>query len=148
MENNQNLLTTDLHVDETAIGLLKETAKWAKFLAILGFIGSGFIVLMALFAGTIYDNIAGSVIPSGSIFFISLLYLVAGAINFFMSLFLYRFATKMKLGIDNSDQNNFNLALQNQKQLYKTMGIIAIVCLSFLALVIIVAFFTAILAAR
>ncbi|MEI9954765.1 MAG: hypothetical protein WDM90_00275 [Ferruginibacter sp.] len=52
METNENLLTTELHIDSTGHSYLYETAKWATFLAIIGFIGSGILVLVAIYMGT------------------------------------------------------------------------------------------------
>jgi hypothetical protein len=38
----------NLYLNQEARGFLKETAKWAYFLSILGFVGIGFMVVLAL----------------------------------------------------------------------------------------------------
>ena len=53
MEANESLLNNELHIDATAQSYLSETAKWGNFLSIVGFILSGLIAIIALFAGTI-----------------------------------------------------------------------------------------------
>src|SRR5436190_20909621 len=119
MENNQNLLTAELQVDSIAHSYLKETARWANFLAILGFIICAFIVLVALFAGALLSNLGGaglgsaqSVLGTG---LISGIYIIIAVIYFILSLLLFRFASKMKTALQVNDQENFNLALHNLK---------------------------------
>ena len=41
----------DLHIDPQSQGYLSETAKWAKFLSILGFIMLGLFVILMLVGG-------------------------------------------------------------------------------------------------
>ena len=52
MESNQNLF--DLHLDQQSFAYFEETAKWAKFIAIIGFVFCALMVVFALFAGTIF----------------------------------------------------------------------------------------------
>jgi hypothetical protein len=153
METNQNLLNADLQIDATAHAHLYETAKWATFLSILGFIGSGIIAIAAVFAGTILGSL-GSNSPYGSgaaimgAGFITAIYLVVAAIYFFMSLFLFRFAAKMKIALNTTDQESLNNSFLNLKNLYKMMGILTIVYLSLLVLALIFGIGAAIFMAR
>ena len=145
METNQNLLTADIIVDSTAAAHLRETARWAKLLAVVGIVLSILIALLGLFAGTMLatmtrkfsGNSSGSlgVLGSGMI---SVMYLFIAAVYFFLSLFLFRFAVKMKEALLTSEQEQFNASLMNLKLVYRIMGIIMIIYLSFFALAIIV----------
>ena len=142
MEQNQNLLSAELQVDATAAGHLKEVAMWAKLLAVVGLVLSVLIGIIAIFAGTMLGNMSRSfgndssaaAISTG---FITVLYLLIGAVYFFLSLFLFRFATKMKLALLTTDQENFNTSLLNLKLVYRIMGIIMIIYLAILALALI-----------
>ncbi|MEO7308309.1 MAG: DUF5362 family protein [Ferruginibacter sp.] len=142
MESNQNLLSTELQIDSIAHAHLSETAKWANFLSIVGFVLSGILVIVALFMGTIlgklmnnsYGSSGASFVGAG---FITIIYLIIAALYFFMSLFLYRFASKMKVALYAGDQENLNNSFLNLKNLYKLMGILTIVYLSFMALALI-----------
>ena len=135
MESNQNLLNSDLQIDSIAHTHLSDTAKWANFLSIVGFIISGIIAVVALFAGTILGSLSnsfgGSIIGAG---FIMVVYLILAAVYFFMSLFLYRFASKMKVALYTNDQDSLNNSFLNLKNLYRLIGIITIIYLSFIAL--------------
>jgi len=142
MEPTHNLLSSELQVDPIASVHLKETAMWAKFLAVVGMVLSILIGLVAVFAGSIMANLSrgfggnasGGAIATG---LIMIIYLFIAAIYFFLSLFLFRFAAKMKLALQTSDQENFNNSLLNLKLVYRIMGIIMIIYLAFLALALI-----------
>jgi hypothetical protein len=134
--DNQNLLTAELQVDSIAFTHLKETARWARFLSIVGFVFSAIIVLMALFAGSIFSATM-SKFEGGSMIgttFVMVFYLIAAVVYFFLSLYLFRFATKMKLALESTDQENFGESLMNLKMVYRMLGIITIIYLSLLAL--------------
>ncbi len=135
MESNQNLLSTELQIDTTGHAYLAETAKWSIFLSIVGFILSGLVAIAAVFAGTFLGSMGrsfgGSIVGAG---FVTFIYVLIAALYFFMSLYLYRFATKMKAALYSSDQDSLNNSFSNLKSLYKLMGIMTIVYLGFLAL--------------
>ncbi len=139
MENEQNLLNTDLHVDYLGATHLRETAKWAKFLAIVGFVICGILIIVAVFAGTLLSTMSGGLgSPASQSFlgagFLSAIYIVIAVIYFVLSLFLYRFASKMQVALLSTDQENFNVALYNLKLVYRITGIIVVVYLAIVAL--------------
>jgi hypothetical protein len=148
MENNQDLLQNDLVIDSSAHTYLKETAKWAKFLGILGFIASGIIVIASFFIGSIFakfNNMATPDAPNpmGAMMgafggTITVIYLLLGVLVFFISLFLFRFGAKMKIALQNPDQDVLNLSLKNLKNYFRTHGIIAVIYLSIVALALII----------
>lgn len=125
----------ETRLNNIAKGFLKETAKWANFLAIIGFIGIGLLVLLALFAGAIFSNLPGgnvaSSIGGGLITFI---YLLMALLYFFPVMYLYKFATKMKLGLARNNEDELTEAFLNLKSHYKFIGILTIIMLSLYAL--------------
>jgi hypothetical protein len=135
METNEIL---DQHYDhsqilltDTAIGFLKESAKWANFLAILGFIGVGFMVLAGLGMGAFLSMDAGM----GDVSFISpvliaVIYLVMGILYFFPVLYLYRFGRNTQEAIQRNDTASMTTALQNLKSMFRFSGIMAIVLIA------------------
>lgn len=141
MDNSQNLLSGELQVDTVAYTHLKETARWARFLGIMGFVISVLIALMAIFAGSIFSSTMsqfGSSTAALGTTFITVLYIIIAVVYFFLSLYLYRFAVKMKIALESSDQENFGDSLMNLKMVYRILGIFTIIYLSFLALALIV----------
>jgi len=143
MEKNENLIAAELQIDSVAYSYLSEASKWGKFLAILGFIFTGIFVIVALFAGTLISRATAyggsSAVLGGSV--LTIIYLIVATINLFISLFLYRFSIKMKAALYSNDQGLLNNSFLNLKNLYKMMGIIAIIYLSLMAILFLFALF-------
>ncbi len=139
MEIENNLLENELLIDSMSQVHLKETAMWAKFLAIAGFIISILIAIGAVFAGTMFNKLTAGM-PGGSKGgmmtggVIMVMYLLIAAVAFFMSLFLFRFGVKMKVALITNDQESLNLSFQNLKVYYRFAGIITIIYLVILLL--------------
>lgn len=149
MEQNQNTSLFDIQIDQSAKVHLTEAAKWAKFLAVFGFICCGFIVLVGIFFGTFIsmfsswygENNPYSQLPVSSPGFgagMAVLYILIALIYFFPCLFLFRFATKMKAAITANDQQVLNVSFQNLKAAIRFVGILTIIMLAFWLLAIIV----------
>lgn len=133
---DQNLF--ELQVDQTGISYLGETARWAKFLSIVGFILCGLMLIFALFIGTILttisrignsDSFNGSIGGSGAFF--SAYLIVIALLYFFPCLYLFNFSMKMQHALRNNDQTNLNAAFGNLKSCFKFVGILTIIVLSF-----------------
>ena len=135
MEENLTENTSELKLNNYAIGFLKETAKWVNFLAIMGFIGIGLIVIIAIFAGAIFSALPDSnpyAEISGGI--ITVIYLLIAVLYFFPVLYMYRFADKMKTALRRNDEDALTDAFMHLKSHYKFIGILTIVMLAFYAL--------------
>jgi uncharacterized membrane protein len=121
-----------LSLTSTAMNFLKETAKWAKFLSILGFIGLGFMVLAALFLMTMGTNLSqvtgGGMLVSSS--FIGLFYIVIVLLYFFPLMYLYKFSNTVTDAILNKDKQRLEESLGFLKSHYKFIGIFAIVMIA------------------
>ncbi len=134
METNQPLdrdLHSDLHLSGRNRDDLDQTASWAKFLAIVGFVFVGFMVLAALGMGAFVNLMPPEMddIPGGMgliIFF----YLLLAAVYFVPMLFLYRFASNMKDALRVNDQGYLDTAIANIKAHYRFLGILMIAILA------------------
>ena len=144
MDTEQHLLENELMIDTITHSHLKETAMWAKFLAIAGFVMSIFIAIAAVFAGTMFNKLSAG-LPGGGAGGINMMaggmimivYLIVAAVAFFMSLFLFKFGNKMQTALKVHDQENFNLSFQNLKVYYRFAGIITIIYLAIVLLALI-----------
>ena len=148
MDNNHDLLQNDLVIDSTAHGYLKETGKWAAFLGILGFISSGIVIIISFFIGALLDKafsaMAATSVNGAAIFgalggVLAGVYFFIGVLVFFLSLFLFRFGSKMKKALISQDQEALNFSLKNLKNYYRVIGILTIIYLSVIALILIIA---------
>ena len=132
VENGENLI-----IDWRSKEFLKETAKWTKFLAILGFVGIGLMVLgslVMLFAPS--SLMSNGDFPFGGKIFMMLLYLAFAVLYYFPISYLYQFLENTKKAIENNDNNAIRDAFEFLKSHYKFMGILTIILLSFYAIII------------
>jgi hypothetical protein len=121
---------------------LHETAKWASFLSIVGFIMCGLFLLMAFFIGTIF-SLLGNIspvynqMPAGVGTFLTVIFILFDVLYFFFPFYLYHFARKAKRGIALSDGEELTEALSKLKSFFKLVGIVTIVMLCIYAIEII-----------
>ena len=122
---------TDLSLSPRAISFLTETRKWVNFLAILGFIAIG---LMVLSGQTGMSAIGGSA-------FFGVIYIIVALIYFFPVMYLYKFGTNLKTALAIRDGRALERSFENLKSHYKFIGIIAIIGSAFYAFWILIMVF-------
>lgn len=141
---DENQILDDQHgyqlfITKEAKASLKTAATWSNFLAILGFIGVGIMVLVALFAGSflsMMSNMRQDAAFPFPVWIFTVIYLIIAAVYFFPVLFLYRFANKTKAALASNDSEKLAESFLNLGKHYKFLGIMFI---AFLALYILVA---------
>jgi hypothetical protein len=125
-ENFENQLTT------AAVGFLQESAKWSKFMAIIGFIGIGLMVLVSLFMAIGFSAMSASTMPElpfpMSVF--SILYVLFAAIYFFPVYYLYQYATKTSAALHSKNKQLLADGLENLKSHHKFLGIFTLIIVS------------------
>ena len=131
MENQISQETSGIKLNQFAIDYLKESAKWSMFLAIMGFIGIGFMVVAALVMGTFMS----SLMPYGG--FLSGIYILMAVLYFFPIYYLYKYATNIKTSLSENDEEGLATALGYLKSHHKFLGISIIVIISLYILLII-----------
>lgn len=146
MDNNfeQPLSRRELQLTEVIKSNLVEAAKWAKFIAIIGFIGTGFMVIVGLFFGTIMgmvnrlEGTETAALPSFVGAVVAVVYILLALLYFFPLKYLYDFSSKVKRAIEITDQDLFSEAILKLKSHYKYIGILMIVmiCLYILGIII------------
>lgn len=150
-EQNQETSLFGFGIDQSSRAHLSEAAKWAKFLAIVGFVMCGLIVVIAIFAGsflammsnTYNDGYGSSAKLTGGVGTVVTIFYIGIAILFFLPyLFLFRFATRMKTALNTNDQLTLNTSFQNLKIMFRYVGILTIVMLSFYALALLMIIIT------
>ncbi|CAM3681240.1 DUF5362 domain-containing protein [Mucilaginibacter galii] len=131
-----------LVLSEEALYYLQTAAKWAKFLAILGFIGCVIMVLVGLFAGSIFSKMGTvsaypSVMSQSAGAFMSVFYIAFALLYFFPSLYLYQFAKFAQNALLFSSSQDITLAMGKLKSFFKFVGILIIAILSLYLLIVI-----------
>lgn len=108
---------------------LNETRKWTFFLAIVGFVFIGLMVLLSVSMGAIFQELGNDTMPFPS-FFVGFIYLALGALYFFPIYYLFKFSTNMKNALINNQDESLNDAFRYLKSHYKFMGIFTIIIFS------------------
>ncbi|MBC7887808.1 MAG: hypothetical protein H7Z13_07950 [Ferruginibacter sp.] len=138
MENEQNLIETDLVIDSTINIYLKETAAWGKFLGVIGFVYSGVIALAAIFAGSMLAKLTGNYNSAGEGLLaggtVAIIYLAIAGTVFFMSMHLFRFSKKIHSALLANDQFDLTAAFKHLKIYFRFSGIIIVIALIFTVL--------------
>ncbi|MBS1740662.1 MAG: hypothetical protein JST88_08985 [Bacteroidetes bacterium] len=137
MENyNQLNEEANLKIDQTVKAELLETARWTKFIAIIGFVFLGLLILGAIFvaAGISIVSEAASLGNSYGIAII-LLYLMIAVLYFFPIRYLYRFSVLINPAIIYNRQEDFNRAMSYQRRMFKFIGILCIIVIGLYALI-------------
>lgn len=135
MEEHSVIETFEMKLNESAKDFLKETAKWAYFLSILGYIGIGFIILAALFAGTLFSamgkmNPAMGMMGSSFGMAMAVVYLLIAALYFFPVYYLNKFASNAKAALNTNDSETLTTSFRYLKSHYKFIGIMTLVVFS------------------
>jgi Family of unknown function (DUF5362) len=146
MEENNPSSLFELVIDHESSSFLNETARWGKFLSIVGFVTCGLLAVASFFIGSImsrsalasYSADGAGAYGAGFAAGITAVYLAIAVLYFFPCLYLYRFSVRLKAALNGNDQVQLNQALKNQKSLFKFIGILTIIVLAFYALALIV----------
>lgn len=148
MDQNQDSSLFGLNIDPAAKGHLAEAARWAKFLAIVGFITCALIVVVGIFAGSLFSmysnkyegfdqNVKVNTTGLGAV--AAVFYVLIALLYFFPCLYLFNFASKMKAALLSNDQNILTSSFQNLKKTFRYVGILTIIMLSLYLIVFVVA---------
>jgi hypothetical protein len=147
MEETTTTEQTRMYLTDESKSFLKETAKWAYFLSIMGFIGIALLVLLALFMGTLFTTLGslggeaamGAMGAMGALGggFITAIYLVIAVIYFFPVYYLFQFASKAKAAFATNNNEQLNASFEYLKSHYKFIGVVTLVSLILYGLIIV-----------
>jgi hypothetical protein len=129
----QNAITEveQLTITSTAKGFLKETAKWCKFLSVLGFVGLGLLFLSSFFISSVYSNMPqAAAMPFNLGIVMTVVYILIIAIYIFPLYYLYQFSLKLKKALLSKDDKILADAFEMLKSHYKFIGVFTIIMLS------------------
>ena len=131
-----------LNVSEVVKSHLLTTSKWTSFIAIIGFIFTGFMVLGSIpimfipsFIGYFQDFESYSPFPIPFIA-IGILYLIGAMFYFLPSYFLFLFSRRIRKSLRYNDQLSFEEGFRNMRKLAVFTGIIMVIYLIMLLVAI------------
>jgi hypothetical protein len=118
---------------------LFQSARWGKFVAIVGLVGMGLMIVTILLGGSsVLMMMAGSDFPvggaGGTVFII--VYLALLALFIMPFIYLYNFSTKVQLALREDNQTVLTDAFENHKSLFKFYGVFTAIIVGFYALML------------
>jgi hypothetical protein len=129
-----------LIITEDIRSYIYESAKWSRFLSIVGFILTFFMVIAALSMNSIMSAMSQIPAYSGLAKFgsagLTLLYLMLALVYFYPSFLMYKFAASAKQAVLYGDQASLSLAMSKVKSIFKFWGILTIILISFYVIMI------------
>lgn len=117
----------DLTINEKNKQDLLVAAKWAKVLAIFGYVGMGFMILgglgMLIGGSALGGSAASAGIPLSAL---SLIYFVIGAFYYMPVTYMYRMAKNLKEAVNDSTQTSLDLGISYLAKFFKFSGYMVI----------------------
>ncbi|MFZ4707928.1 MAG: hypothetical protein ACOYMF_18145 [Bacteroidales bacterium] len=146
MEDLKNSTSTDTaseipQLTSESVAFLLKAAKWGKFLAILGFIVTGLMVMAGIAMSFVLSMVSEDVIPLNMPFspkVLSLIYIIIAAIYVIPVFFLNSFSNNVSKAVSLSNTENMTTSLRSLKNLFVFIGISTIVILTFYTIILIV----------
>lgn len=118
---------------------LMEASKWGQFLAIVGYVMMGLLVLLTIvmmFAMSVVSQVAQSKFP---LWMLGLVYILLAGLYYIPITYLYKFSVQMQKAIQMQNEGLLASGFQNLKSLFKFMGIFTIVMLAIYGLALLIA---------
>ena len=129
----ESMKTTSLKLTENSLVFMRETVKWAKFLAICSFVGLGLMVLVGVVFFFLSVSAPGPAEMKFSTSAVGIFYILIAVLYFFPAMYLYRFATASAEAINTLNDDTLEEGLENLKSLFRFTGILMIIVLSLYA---------------
>jgi hypothetical protein len=147
MEDIKNSTLTDApsempQLSAEAVTYLLKAAKWGKFMAILGFIVTGLLVVAAILMSFVLNTLSDEMVPldmpfSSMVF--SFIYIIIAGIYVIPVIFLNSFSNNAIKAVNLSSAENMTASIRNLKNLFVFIGISTVVILSLYTIVLIIA---------
>jgi magnesium-transporting ATPase (P-type) len=134
-----NLESRKIEIEEDTLNHLDTTRKWAMFVAIIGFIFLGLIIIIGLLAGTFLTAFNSGEKALGipdSLMFIPIL--ILAVIYLFPVLFLFRFSKHSSHAIQTFNKLELHKAIKNLKFYFVYIGVLIIIVLSIYIVLLVV----------
>lgn len=135
-----NLENKSIEIGQESLNHLNTTRKWAMFLAIMGFIFLGIMLLFGIIAGVFLSAFSEGMSSNGLTgIMMGLFIIVMSAVYFFPILYLFRFSKHIAAAVQTLSKDDLYKAFKNLKSYFVYIGVLIIVVLSVYVVVLIVA---------
>ena len=123
---------------DRAVSMLSQTKPWVRFISVMMFLGCGFMVLGGV--GLIIGSAAGGFgMPGVTGFIIGGVYIVMALFYIVPAIFLWMYADRIKLFVQERSTGTLASALEAQKSFWKFVGIIMLIVIAIYAVIFVFA---------
>ena len=129
--------TPELVIDLPIRVFLAESTRWAKFMAILGYIFSGLMALFAVFLMFTPSMGLTSRFNTSFGLIVGPFYLLMALLYYFPSRYLYKFSENINTALFSNDQEALSTGFENLKSNFKFWGILMICLVGFYIMMIV-----------
>ncbi|MGD0021890.1 MAG: DUF5362 family protein [Smithellaceae bacterium] len=122
--NEQLVASSGVKVTDQMINSMPSIKSWTKFLSIMGFIGTGFMVLLGIFV-----IFAGNLIPKAANIpaVMGIFYIVAAIFYLIPSVYLFKYSSAIGRFLGTKSEFEMESALSYQKSFWKFLGILCLI---------------------
>jgi hypothetical protein len=146
MEELKNLSSTDTQneipqLTSESISYLQKAARWGKFLAILGFIVSGLLIVGGIMMSFVLNSLTDELVPLNMPFspkILSLIYIIFAGIYLIPVIFLNSFSNNVIRAVNLSSTEKMTVSFRNLKNLFVFVGISTVVILTFYTIILLI----------
>jgi hypothetical protein len=134
-ENPEIIQTTaELQITPEAVSFLATTARWTKFLSILGFIMTGFLIIAGIALSVFLSTFGNTMENSGPMSYfnsgyIGLIYVAFAIIYIWPVIYLNNFSNATTRAVRSGSTERLTYAFRNLKRMFQFIGILTIVLL-------------------
>jgi len=123
-----------LVVTEEIRSYIYETAKWTRFLSVIGFLFAALMALTAFSATAIMETLQvsapGNPMAQLGATFLTVYFLCVSLMLFYPSFLLFKFSNAANTAVLYGDQENFTVAMKKLKSVFKFWGVVTIVIMA------------------
>lgn len=130
-----------IYLDDQAMVHLNETRNWTLFLAILGFIAIGIMILAGIIISLVFNTMRTATMPEFLGILYPIIFIVMGLLYFFPAYFLMQFSRYSSMTLKERSTELFSKAMKYLKYYYRYTGILVIVVMGFYFIFFVVALF-------
>ncbi|MGA3282491.1 MAG: DUF5362 family protein [Smithella sp.] len=124
--DGQQVVSLAVTVTDQMINSMRSTKMWTRFLSIMGFIASGFVILIGIFvslAGNLLPQAQGGKLPP----VLGLIYIFFSIFYIIPSVYLFKYSSALGRYLDNKMESELASALSYQKSFWKFMGLVCLI---------------------
>jgi hypothetical protein len=120
-----------IEIEHKTLKLLDHSRKWSMFLAIVGFIFLGLVIVVGVIAGSFLSAFGSGKTGLGiSEISVFIIFLIMAVIYFFPVLFLFRYSKHTARAVETLDKMALHKAFKNLKYFFTYLGVLIIMLLA------------------